>query len=118
MVRLMDRPIALTIDAAIASSDGQAALADAGGEATISYARLHDVTERIGRQLTTAGVGPGDVVAMSLPNRPAVVLAFLGVLRSGAAAAPLNPAYTRRELDAYLDALAPAAMLVPPGEAA
>ena len=56
---------------------------------------------------------------MALPNAPELVLAFIGTLRAGAAAAPLNPSYTRQELDALpRGPPSPAAMLVAPGEGA
>ena len=54
---------------------------------------------------------------MSLPNGPEIVTAFLGVVAAGAAAAPLNQAYTADEFHAYLDDLQPRAMLFLRGEA-
>ena len=42
---------------------------------------------------------------MSLPNGPEIVVAFLGVVAAGAAAAPLNQAYTADEFHAYLEDL-------------
>ena len=53
---------------------------------------------------------------MSLPNGPEIVAAFLGVVEAGAAAAPLNQAYTADEFHAYLDDLRPRAMLFLRGE--
>ena len=53
---------------------------------------------------------------MSLPNGPEIVAAFLGVVAAGAAAAPLNQAYTREEFPAYLEDLRPSAMLFLRGE--
>ena len=44
------------------------------------------------------GIEPGDRVAVGLPNSPELVIAVLGVLRSGAVLVPLNPAYTSDEL--------------------
>ena len=53
---------------------------------------------------------------MSLPNGPEIVAAFLGVVAAGAAAAPLNQAYTADEFHAYLEDLQPRAMLFLRGE--
>src|SRR4029079_17560627 len=64
----------------------------------------------------TRARGPDDAVRMILPNGPEIVAAFLGVVATGAAAAPLNQAYTADEFHAYLDDLRPRAMLFLRGE--
>jgi acyl-CoA synthetase (AMP-forming)/AMP-acid ligase II len=95
----------------LVAADGAPALVEpAGGEGT-TYGELRETADRLARSLAAAGVGPGDAVAMSLPNGPEIVAAFLGVVAAGAAAAPLNQAYTREEFHAYLDDLRPRAML-------
>jgi acyl-CoA synthetase (AMP-forming)/AMP-acid ligase II len=53
---------------------------------------------------------------MSLPNGPEIIAAFLGIVAAGAAAAPLNQAYTADEFHAYLEDLQPRAMLFLRGE--
>jgi oxalate---CoA ligase len=78
---------------------------------------LRETADRIARSLAAAGVGPGDAVALSLPNGPEIVAAFLGIVAAGAGAAPLNQAYTADEFGAYLDDLRPRAMLFLRGEA-
>jgi len=45
-------------------------------------------------QLAELGVTRGDVVAVMLPNRVALVLAVFAAWRLGAAATPINPAFT------------------------
>src|SRR6185436_10153730 len=100
----------------IDAPDGALALVEpASGERT-TYGELRATAERLARSLAAAGVGPGDAVAMSLPNGPEIVAAFLGVVAAGAAAAPLNQAYTGDEFHAYLDDLRPRAMLFLRGE--
>ena len=100
----------------LAAPDGAPALAEpASGERT-SYGELRETAGRIGRSLAAAGIGAGDAVAMSLPNGPEIVAAFLGVVEAGAAAAPLNQAYTADEFHTYLDDLRPRAMLFMRGE--
>jgi acyl-CoA synthetase (AMP-forming)/AMP-acid ligase II len=62
--------------------------------------------------LLGADLEPGRTVALCFGNGPEILATFLGVLAAGAAAAPLNPAYTEQEFDAYLRDLQPAAMVV------
>jgi len=94
----------------IGRADAYPALVAPGGD-SVSFAELHEVVERVARQLAGAGVEPGDAVALSLVNGPEIVLAFLAIVAAGAAAAPLNPGYTAAEFRAYLDDLRPRAML-------
>ena len=76
-----------------------------------TFGELRERVDALAGELVAHGVGPGDTVAFSLPNGPEIVAAFLAVVRAGAAAAPLNPAYTEGEFHAYLADLAPRAML-------
>ena len=95
----------------LAAPDGAPALVEPESGERTSYGELRETADRLARSLAAAGVGPGDAVAMSLPNGPELVAAFLGVVAAGAAAAPLNQAYTGEEFHAYLDDLRPCAML-------
>jgi acyl-CoA synthetase (AMP-forming)/AMP-acid ligase II len=99
-----------------APDDALALVEPACGERT-TYGELREAADRIARSLAAAGAGPGDAVALSLPNGPEIVAAFLGIVAAGAAAAPLNQAYTTDEFRAYLDDLRPSAMLFLRGEA-
>ncbi len=62
----------------------------------------------------SAGVRPNDRVAVVLPDGPDLAAAFLAI-SSGAVCAPLNPAYTRAELEFYLDDLDVRALVVGAG---
>jgi long-chain acyl-CoA synthetase len=53
--------------------------------------------------LARLGVGRGDVVAIALPNRIELVVALFAAWRVGAAATPVNPALTRREMQYQVD---------------
>lgn len=64
------------------------------------------VTELAGR-LSTAGVRPGDRVAVVLPNGPEIVLCLFAIGLLGAVIGPLNPDYTETEYRFYLSDLAP-----------
>jgi acyl-CoA synthetase (AMP-forming)/AMP-acid ligase II len=80
----------------------------------ITNARLRDHTVSVVERLRSAGVRPNDRVAVVLPNGPELAAAFLAIA-SGAACAPLNPAYTRAELEFYLDDLDARALVVGAG---
>ncbi len=101
-----------TLSAMIERRDAHPALVVPASGLTVSYDQLHVAVERIAGELAGAGVRPGDSVAMSFANEPQMVLCFLGIVAAGAAAAPLNPAYTTEELVAYLSDLRPRLMLV------
>jgi oxalate---CoA ligase len=79
----------------------------------LTYAQLANRVETLARRLGALGVRRGDRVALSLPNGPDVVLLLLAITALGAAAAPLNPAYTESEFGFYLADVAPRLMLIP-----
>jgi acyl-CoA synthetase (AMP-forming)/AMP-acid ligase II len=83
-----------------------------------SHDRLAEDADAIARRLAAQGVARGDRVALVIPDGPELVTLLLGVTMLGAAAAPLNPAYTRDEFAFYLEDLAPAALILPEGEIA
>ncbi len=66
--------------------------------ATTTYAELGDRVARAAEGLRRLGVGPGDRVAIMLPNSPQHVVAFYAVLRLGAIVVEHNPLYTAEEL--------------------
>ena len=66
--------------------------------AETSYRDLADQVERAASGLASLGVGPGDRVAIVLPNSPQHVVAFYAVLRLGAVVVEHNPLYTATEL--------------------
>ncbi len=79
----------------------------------LTYARLAAAIEALAQRLAGAGVRRGDRVALTLPNGPDFVLLLLAVTALGAAAAPLNPAYTQAEFDFFLTDIAPRLFLIP-----
>ncbi|WP_346038506.1 AMP-binding protein, partial [Arthrobacter gandavensis] len=66
--------------------------------ATTSYREMGEQIRRAAAGLKRLGVGPGDRVALVLPNAPQHVVAFYAVLRLGAVVVEHNPLYTDREL--------------------
>ncbi len=64
-----------------------------------------ELWERVGRLasgLAARGLGPGDAVALVLPNGLAFVTGFLAVAQLRGVVVPLNPQYKRPELAFYL----------------
>ncbi len=66
--------------------------------ATTTYRELGEQIDRAAEGLRRLGVGPGDRVALILPNCPQHVVAFYATLRLGAIVVEHNPLYTAREL--------------------
>ncbi len=94
-------------------ADEDRALA-APGRPDMSFAELRALAASTRRQLAAREIGPGDRVAIVLPNGPEMASAFLAVA-SGLSAAPLNPNYKQAEYEFYLDDLKPKLVLVEPG---
>ena len=88
-----------------------------GGQ-VLTYGQLANQVETLARRLSGLGVRRGDTVALSLPNGPDVVLLLLAITALGAAAAPLNPAYTEPEFGFYLGDIDPRLLLIPASGAA
>jgi len=89
----------------VARSDRHPALVVPESGAALSYAALQRALDRAVGRLAALGVREGDRVALVAANGPALIVAFLAVVASGAAAAPLNPALGEAELSAELDDL-------------
>ncbi|MFG2525852.1 class I adenylate-forming enzyme family protein [Streptomyces sp. NPDC048527] len=62
------------------------------GEQSLSYAAFADLVHRVAGGLRERGIGPGDIVALHMPNSLWYPISYYAVVTCGAAAAPLNPA--------------------------
>jgi acyl-CoA synthetase (AMP-forming)/AMP-acid ligase II len=87
--------------------------ADSGDRMT--YASLATRVEALAGRLAATGVRRGDRVALALPNGPEFIELLLAAVAIGAAAAPLNPAYTRDEFAFYLEDIDPRILILPVG---
>lgn len=65
---------------------------------TFSYQQLDDLSSRIAHGLAQLGIGRGDRVALLLPNHPAFVSSYLGILKLGAIVVAVNPALKAEEI--------------------
>jgi acyl-CoA synthetase (AMP-forming)/AMP-acid ligase II len=55
-----------------------------------SYAEFDELTNVVARNLLMAGLEPGDRIAFHLLNGPELALGYLGCLKAGAIAVPIN----------------------------
>lgn len=65
----------------------------------LSYRQTDEVTERIGAYIRKLGIGREDAVSVLIPRCEYMVLASIGVLKSGAAYQPLDPSYPSERLE-------------------
>jgi len=83
------------------------------GERT-TYRDLAVVVTGLHARLRANGVGPSGAVLVDLPNGPAMLLATVATM-GAAVAAPMNPAYTRAELDVLAGDVSAVAVVTSPG---
>jgi oxalate---CoA ligase len=81
------------------------------GESLLTYDEMLKQVTDLAIQLREAGVGPTDVVLVSMPNGPDTLVAVLASM-CAAVCAPMNPDYTLAELEQHADDLVPAAVIV------
>src|SRR5689334_20005627 len=72
-----------------------------GGNPT-SYRELDEQSGRLAAGLQSAGLAPGQVVALQLPNLPHFLIAYFGALKAGLVVLPLNPLLMAPELEYHL----------------
>jgi acyl-CoA synthetase (AMP-forming)/AMP-acid ligase II len=103
-----------SVEALIAAGADDAIALSAPGRPDLCYADLRAHCRSLRRQLAARDIGPGDRVAIVLPNGPEMASAFLGVA-AGLSAAPLNPTYKQSEYAFYLEDLKPKLVIVEQG---
>jgi long-chain acyl-CoA synthetase len=72
-----------------------------------TFAELDRAADRFAHLLGHMGVAKGDRVSLHLPTSPAFVIAFMGAMRAGAIAVPMNPLYVERELSILFEQTRP-----------
>ena len=77
---------------ASAAASAPQRLAAATGSSSLSYAELDDRSSRLATVLRANGVRPGDRVGLHVAKSVEAIVAIYGILKSGAAYIPLDPA--------------------------
>jgi amino acid adenylation domain-containing protein len=77
----------------------------------LTYGELNGRANRLAHHLRSLGVGPDVRVGICVEREPELVVAVLGVLKSGGAYLPLDPAYPRERLLDMVRDSAPVVML-------
>ncbi|WP_164021375.1 non-ribosomal peptide synthetase [Pyxidicoccus trucidator] len=85
---LIEAQVARTPDAEALRFEGE----------TLTYAQLDARANQLAWHLRSLGVGPESLVGVCLERSLEMVVALLGVLKSGAAYVPMDPAYPRERL--------------------
>ena len=107
----IDGPAPEHLGAWARSSPDRVALVDAEGRMT--YAELDRAVRRAAAGLLALGVGPGDAVAIQLPNRRAFVVFQQAAARIGAVYVPLLPQLRRGDLEPVLAACGARVLVMP-----
>jgi len=69
---------------------------------TTTYRELDDLSDLVAAGLQSAGLTPGQVVALQLPNLPHFLIAYFGALKAGLVVLPLNPLLMAPEIEYHL----------------
>ncbi|MCP4657474.1 MAG: AMP-binding protein, partial [bacterium] len=95
-----DAPLGWAIDERFSAWAGHApdAVAVTSGREVVSYGELDRRVDRVARRLKALGVGPEVRVGLCVERSVALPVAVLGVVRSGGAYLPLDPAYPEDRL--------------------
>ena len=74
-------------ESALAFPAKPVALYDGG---RLTYAELDALSDRFAAGLREAGLGPGEMLGLQLPNIPQFLIAYFGALKAGCVSVPLN----------------------------
>lgn len=68
----------------------------------MTWQEVAGFARRVANVLRSKGIGPGDKVAMMIPNTPHFPIIYYGILQTGAAVVPVNVLYQHTEIEHYL----------------
>src|SRR2546422_2317913 len=97
------------IEAQVERTPEAAALVFEGEE--VSYAELNRRANRLAHSLIAEGIGPEDIVGLSLPRSVEMIVGLVGVLKSGAAYLPIDPDYPAERMAFMLEDAQPKLVL-------
>ncbi|MEU7481582.1 amino acid adenylation domain-containing protein [Lentzea sp. NPDC042327] len=81
------------------------------GDEHLTYAELDARANRLAHLLADRGAGPEEYVALRLPRSTDLVVAVLGVLKSGAAYLPIDPSYPEDRIAGMVEDTRPVTVL-------
>ncbi len=96
----MSLNLATTLRESAKANPSKAATLFDGGQLT--YGQLDGLSDRFAAGLRSSGIGPGDPVAVQLPNVPQFLVAYYGLLKNGSVAVPLNVLLKSQEMEYHL----------------
>jgi amino acid adenylation domain-containing protein len=76
------------------------------GDKSLTYRQLNERSNQMAAHLTSTGVGPGQIVVVFMEHSIEVVVAILGILKSGAAYVPVDAATPKGRLTTILTDIA------------
>ena len=82
------------------------------GDERLTFAELHETTDRLANSLRSLGVGVGDRVALQLQNTVEFVRAFMAVTKAGGISVPVNTRLAPGEIAYILADSAPKAVFL------
>lgn len=85
-----------------ASRNAPRSLAIDGPTQSLTFEELANRSDHIARALDNCGIGTDDHVAIGLPNGTAFVATYLGILKHGAVAVPVNTRFTQQQIQYVL----------------
>ncbi|MEV7618395.1 amino acid adenylation domain-containing protein, partial [Streptomyces sp. NPDC089799] len=88
------------------------------GEESLTYRELDERANRLARALLERGVRPESLVGLALPRSADLVVAMLGIMKSGAAYLPIDPRFPSARLALVLSQARPALLLTDAATAA
>ena len=82
-------------------------LAVENSKSSVTYKELDHLANKVAQGLIKDGIGRGDLVGVSLSRDIKMMVALLGILKSGAGYVPLDPAFPQDRLDYMIESSTP-----------